>query len=267
MIPKELQNMKPLEGSESLPRDADYLGAIDFIPGTEPVLTIGNLYNGEITLSQGKQKKKVITFVEERVPGINEVRPLVLNRTNWKTLKKLFGDMTASTLKGKRIQLYLQSGVRNPGTKEVGSGIRIRETIPAAGAKYQPPVCEECGKEIVGMTGFSPEQVATINKKRYGKCLCVECGKKAKEALMTQSNSAQTPQTEGVQTARNDGAGTAKTSAAQAAAEKNEAKAKEEAIVHTEEPIRSVPGGTKEGQAESAQMSLAERLAAEMEVQ
>ena len=248
MIPKELQNMKPLEGSESLPRDADYLGAIDFIPGTEPVLTISNLYFGEITLSQGKQKKKVITFVEERVPGINEVRPLVLNRTNWKTLKKLFGDMTASTLKGKRIQLYLQSGVRNPGTKEVGSGIRIRETVPAAGAKYQAPVCEECGKEIVGMTGFSPEQVATINKKRYGKCLCVECGKKAKEALTKETMTAQT-------------------SAAQAAAEKNEAKAKEEAIVHTEEPIRSDPGGTKEGQAESTQMSLAERLAAEMEVQ
>lgn len=184
MIPKELQNMRPLTGDESLPRDADYLGVIDFAAGVEPVLTIDKLYNGEITLSQGKQKKKVITFVEERVPGINEVRPLVLNRTNWKTLKKLFGEMTASALNGKKIQLYLQSGVRNPGTKEVGNGIRIRDKIPeGAGAKYVAPRCEECGKEITGLTGFTPEQIAATNKKRYGKCLCVECGKKRKAEI------------------------------------------------------------------------------------
>lgn len=183
MIPKELQSMKPLTGDESLPRDADYLGVIDFAPNAEPVLTIGNLYNGEITLSQGKQKKKVITFVEESVPGINEVRPLVLNRTNWKTLKKLFGEMTAATLKGKKIQLYLQSGVRNPGTKEIGSGIRIRDKIPTAGAKYVAPKCEECGLDITGLESFTPEQIAATNKKRYGKCLCVECGKKRKAEL------------------------------------------------------------------------------------
>lgn len=184
MIPKELMNMKPLEGNESLPRDADYLGAIDFTAGAEPVLTIANLYNGEITLSQGKQKKKVITFVEERVPGINEVRPLVLNRTNWKTLKKLFGDMTASALKGKKIQLYLQSGIRNPGTKEVGYGIRVRDKIPeGAGGKYIPPKCEGCGKDITGLSGFTPEQIAATNKSRYGQCLCVECGKKRKAEL------------------------------------------------------------------------------------
>lgn len=184
MIPKELQNMKPLTGDESLPRDADYLGVIDFAAGAEPVLTIDKLYNGEITLSQGKQKKKVITFVEERVPGINEVRPLVLNRTNWKTLKKLFGEMTASALNGKKIQLYLQSGVRNPGTKEVGNGIRIRDKIPeGAGKKYVAPKCEECGKEITGLTGFTPEQIAATNKQRYGKCLCVECGKKRKAEI------------------------------------------------------------------------------------
>ena len=182
MIPKELQNMKPLQGDESLPRDADYMGAVDIDKGTEPVLTIKNLYNGEITLSQGKQKKKVITFVEERVPGINEVRPLVVNRINWKTLKKMFGSLTAATLEGKKIQLYLQSGVRNPGTGEKGDGIRIRDKAPT-GTKYETPKCEACGKEITGLQNFTPEQIAATNKQRYGKCLCVECGKKAKAEL------------------------------------------------------------------------------------
>lgn len=181
MIPKELQNMKPLEGNESIPRDADYMGAIDFEPGAEPVLTIDQLYNGEITLSQGKKKKTVITFVEERVHGINEVRPLVLNKINWKTMRKMFGDMKASTLKGKRIQLYLQPGVRNPGTKEIGNGIRIREKIPD-GTKYEAPKCEACGKAVTGSGSFSAEQIASASRQKYGKCLCIECGKKAKEA-------------------------------------------------------------------------------------
>lgn len=182
MIPKELLNAKPLTGGESLPRDADYLGAIDFIGDAEPVLTINQLYNTEITLAQGKEKKKVITFKEEKVPGINEVRPLVLNRTNWKTLKKLFGDMSAATLGGKRIQLYLQSGVRIPGTKEIGKGIRIRDKIPD-GKAYEPPKCEGCGKPIAGTTSFSPEQLFAASKQKYGRGLCVECGKKAKAEM------------------------------------------------------------------------------------
>lgn len=182
MIPKELLNAKPLTGDERLPRDADYLGAIDFIGDTEPVLTINQLYNTEITLQKGKEKKKIITFKEEKVPGINEVRPLVLNRTNWKTLKKLFGDMTAATLSGKKIQLYLQSGVRIPGTNETGNGIRIRNKIPD-GKAYEAPKCERCGKPIAGTTSFTAEQLVAASKQKYGKKLCVECGKKAKAEL------------------------------------------------------------------------------------
>ena len=182
MIPKELQNMKPLSGDESLPRDADYMGAIDIDEGSEPILTINHLYNGEITLSKGKEKKKVITFVEEKANGINEVRPLVLNRANWKMLKKLFGQVTPKALEGKKIQLYLQDGVRNPSTGEKGKGIRIRDKAPT-GAKYVAPKCEGCGKAITGMANFTAEQIAAASKQKYGKCLCVECGQKAKAEL------------------------------------------------------------------------------------
>lgn len=180
MIPNELKSMRPLQGDESLPREADYMGAIDIAAGTEPVLTIRNLYKGEITLSKGKEVKGVITFAEDRVPGINEVRPLVLNKTNWKTLKKLFGEVSAK-LEGKQIQLYLQPGVRNPGTGEKGNGIRIREQIPD-GKAYEPPKCEKCGKVIIGTSGFTPEQLFSASRQKYGKGLCIECGKKAKAA-------------------------------------------------------------------------------------
>ena len=184
MIPKELQNMKPLHGDEPLPRDSEYLGADDIETDKEPVLTIKNIYRGKVTLSRGKEVKNVLTFVEESVPGIiGEVRPMILNSTNRQTLKGLFKHVTANALEGKKIQLYIEHGVRNPANGEMTDGIRIRDKAPAGAAKYVAPKCEECGKEIKGLSNFTAEQIAAGSKQKYGKCLCVECGKKAKEAL------------------------------------------------------------------------------------
>ena len=185
MITKELQNMRPMSGKERLGawRDSEYMGAEDIEQGTEPVLTIKALYNGMITLARGKERHDVIAFVEESVPGsINQVRPLVVNSTNRKTLRKLYKGTSADVLVGKKIQLFLQPGVRDPSTGDKVDGIRIRDKIPS-GAKYVAPKCEACGKEITGLTGFTPEQIAATNKQRYGKALCVECGQKRKAEI------------------------------------------------------------------------------------
>lgn len=184
MIPKELQNMRPLKGDERLQRDSEYLGADDIDAGTEPVVTIKNAYRGKVTLQRGKEVKNVLTFVEESVPGIKEVRPLIVNSTNRQVLKKLFGAVTADALEGKKIQLWIEHGVRNPAKNELTDGIRIRDKVPSgAGTKYVPPKCEGCGKDITGLDSFTPEQIAATNKQRYGKCLCVECGKKRKAEI------------------------------------------------------------------------------------
>lgn len=185
MIPNELQRMKPLTGKERLGafRDSEYLGAEDIEPGTEPVLTIKAIYNGMITLSRGKERHDVISFVEESVPGmINQVRPLVVNSTNRKTLRKLFKSATAEALVGKKIQLFLQSGVRDPSTGDTVDGIRIRPTVPK-GASYEAPKCQMCGKAITGLQNYTAEQIAATNRQRYGKALCVECGKKLKAEM------------------------------------------------------------------------------------
>ena len=182
MVPDELKRLKAMTGKERLGafRDSEYLGAEDIEPGTEPVLTIKAIYNGMITLARGKERHDVIEFAEEKVPGsINQVRPLVVNATNRKTLRKLFKAVDAQTLVGKKIQLFLQPGVRDPSTGDKVDGIRIRDKAPT-GAKYTPPKCEECGKEIKGMSNFTPEQIAAGSKQKYGRCLCVECGQKAK---------------------------------------------------------------------------------------
>lgn len=182
MIPDELKRMKPMTGSERLGanRDSEYLGAEDIEPGTEPVLTIKALYNGMITLQRGKENKDVIVFAEERVPGINNVRPLVCNATNRKTLKKLYKSVTADALVGKKIQLWIDNKVRDPQTGELTDGIRIRPRIPMD-KKAEAIVCEQCGKPIKAIGQFSAEQIASINQKRYGKKLCGECSKKIGE--------------------------------------------------------------------------------------
>ena len=193
MIPSELKSLKPMSGKERLGafRDSEYLGAEDIEPGTEPVLTIKALYNGMITLARGKERHDVIAFEEETVPGsINQVRPLVVNSTNRKTLRKLFKGTSAEALVGKRIQLFLQPGVRDPSTGDKVDGIRIRDKAPT-GKPVKTFKCSECGKDITGMGNFTAEQLAAASKEKYGKYFCVECGQKKKAEMEAAAKAAE----------------------------------------------------------------------------
>lgn len=182
MIPDEVKRMRPLSGKERLgaDRDSEFMGAEDIDPGQEPVLTIKNIYNGMVTLSRGKEKKDFIVFVEETVPGIKTVHPLIVNATNRKTLRKLYKSVSADTLEGKKIQLYIENNVRDPSTGDRVDGIRIRPRVPAA-KPAGPVLCDECKKPIAAVGGYSPEDIARINKGRYGRCLCAACSKKLSE--------------------------------------------------------------------------------------
>lgn len=180
MITKDLEHMKPLKGDEKLERDSEYMGADDIDSGVEPILTIKNIYRGKVTLQRGKEVKNVLTFVEESVPGIVEVRPLIVNSTNRQTLKKLYKQVTANALEGKKVQLWIEHGVRNPAKNELTDGIRIRDFIPEKGKAYTAPKCSVCGKDIVAVGGFTAEQIAKNTKSKYGKQMCVECGQKVK---------------------------------------------------------------------------------------
>lgn len=120
--------LRQLTGDERLGqmRESEYLGAEDIDDGVEPVLTIAGLWYGSVTLQRGKENKDVLSFTEERVPGVMQVRPLIVNSTNRKTLRKLFGDAKASTLVGKQIQLFVDHNVRDPQDGGMTDGIRIR---------------------------------------------------------------------------------------------------------------------------------------------
>lgn len=197
MIPEELKRAKPMTGKERLGqlRDSNYLGAEDLDDSIEPVLTIQHIYNAMVTLQRGKERKDVITFVEESVPGIKVVRPLIVNATNRKTLRKIYRAVTAENLEGKRIQLYLENNVRDPSTGDKVDGIRIRPKVPTA-KSAEVVMCEMCKKPITSFGQYSAEQMVQISKERFnGRCVCATCGAELKKQMEAEA-AAQAAQTE-----------------------------------------------------------------------
>jgi len=178
--------LRQLTGDERLGqmRESEYLGAEDIDDGVEPVLTIAGLWYGSVTLQRGKENKDVLSFKEERVPGIMQVRPLIVNSTNRKTLRKLFGDAKASTLVGKQIQLYVDHNVRDPQDGGMTDGIRIRPYKPRVQKQKQEPVppCTDCKQPIKPAMGKDANWVAAYTVKHYGVPLCAACAQKRKVA-------------------------------------------------------------------------------------
>ena len=179
-ITEELRRIKPLSETDRLGmnRDSEYLGAIDLDPEIEPVLTIGAIYNGMVTLQRGKENKDVLVFEEDSVPGLKNVRPLIVNATNRKTLKKLYGSLSVGNLVGKKVQLYIDSNVRDPSTGERTEGIRIRQKKPSVAPA---PVCADCGNPIKASGKFTAQVLADMTRNQFGRPLCVDCAKRAKQ--------------------------------------------------------------------------------------
>lgn len=171
--------MERITGSGSLKRyfNSEYIGAYSIDRGIEPVLTIDSLWYGEVTLAQGrKEPHVVIEFKEKSVKGVEEVKPLILNATNRKALKKAYGADTAETLEGKPIQLYIDPKVRDPQDGGFTEGLRIRQFVPRG---YK---CEKCGRVVTAYGKKGAVEMVAYTKEKYGKALCADCAKKTAEA-------------------------------------------------------------------------------------
>lgn len=98
----------------------DYLGAYDFQPGEERVLTIANVTSETVTNSDGKGEDCIVC-------RFTTGKPMILNRTNAKTIAKLYGTPYIEEWAGKSIQLYV-TRVRAFG--DMVEALRIRPTEP-----------------------------------------------------------------------------------------------------------------------------------------
>lgn len=148
----------------------DYLGAYALEPGQELIVTIKSVANEVVTGTDGKKETcSVMHFVEN-------VKPLVLNATNSKTITKLLKTPYIEEWRGRKIQLYVQNGIKAFG--DVVDAIRVRDFLPVA----QELKCADCGKVIEAYKKMSAEVLAQYTLKNYGRMLCSECAAKAAEA-------------------------------------------------------------------------------------
>lgn len=160
----------------------DYLGAYSVMDaGQDLVLTIKSVTEELVTGADGKKEQCVVArFVEPE-------KPMILNKTNMKAIEKLYGTPFIEEWAGKKIQIY---SARVKAFGDTVDALRIRPTIP------KPTVikCEQCGGDVKAIGNYTAEQIATVNKQRYGKILCGACSAKLKEEKKNGTDTGELPQ-------------------------------------------------------------------------
>lgn len=148
----------------------DYLGAYALEPNQDLVVTIKSVANEVVTGADGKKETcSVMRFTEN-------VKPLVLNATNSKTITKLLKTPYIEEWQGRKIQLYIEKNVKAFG--DVVDAIRVRPFLPVE----KELKCADCGKKIEGNGRSTADVIAKYTLDKYGRMLCNECGKKEHEA-------------------------------------------------------------------------------------
>ena len=135
--------------------------------GVEKVVTIKDIDMAECYDEQTKTK------IQKQTVFFEECKPMVLNKTNAKALKKLFSpnsDNPADAF-GHRVILKVEK-VKAFG--KVTTGIRIKE--------FSEEKCPICGNVILPYAGKSVQEIKDISERNLGQVMCGECMKnKAKE--------------------------------------------------------------------------------------
>jgi len=157
--------------------DPNYLGSWDLQNGSI-VATIKRVEQ-KLIFNQTKGKEEACVVAEFSDPGI---KPMVLNKTNCKTIQKLTGTPFIEKWAGQRVEIKTEK-VKAFG--EVVDALRIGKTVPPQRESKRPDpapeTCSDCGATVTEFGGYSPAQIAASTKSKYGRVLCAECAKKEKE--------------------------------------------------------------------------------------
>lgn len=122
----------------------------------ERILTIKQIRREEIISTNGKKTMVAVCRFED------DKLPMVLNKTNLRTLEKIFKTDKIEDWYGKKIMVYVKSGIKFG--KELVKGLRVRE-VPQR-------FCQVCKKEI-------SEEIYQGSIKKYGIAFCsAECKEK-----------------------------------------------------------------------------------------
>lgn len=130
--------------------------------GSEKVVTIKDIDLAECYDEATKSK------VQKQTVFFEECKPMVLNKTNAKTLKRLFSPNSDDPRNafGHRVILKVEE-VKAFGKKT--TGIRIKE--------FSEEKCPVCGKAILPYAGKTVAEIKEISKRNLGSVMCGLCMK------------------------------------------------------------------------------------------
>lgn len=149
-------------------KNPNYLGAWDLeeLPHHEVTLTIGKIVDEKVVAAGQSELCTVCHFVEKGW------KPMILNVTNKKTLCKLYKTTDTEKLVGKAVAIGIEQ-VKAFG--DIHDALRIRKRIPNPENAVK---CADCGSDIQGAMGKGADYIAAYTKKKFGVCLCFDCGQK-----------------------------------------------------------------------------------------
>lgn len=155
----------------------DYLGTYALEDGKDLTVAIDYVRRENVTGNNGRSEQCMVAHFS------GDIKPMILNRTNAKTITKVLGSPYIEDWAGKSITLYADT-TRFGG--DIVECLRVRPYAPQQPVAKQAVhtasdlICENCGAVIVAAYGKSAEVVAEQTKAKYGKQLCAKCA--AKEA-------------------------------------------------------------------------------------
>jgi len=100
----------------------NYIGAYTLDPGQDMILTIRNCIRETVTGEAGKKEECTILYFMEA-----GIKPMILNKTNAKTIAKIHGTPYIQQWAGKQIQIYSKQ-VDAFGTTT--DALRVRDFVP-----------------------------------------------------------------------------------------------------------------------------------------
>lgn len=141
----------------------NYLGAYAFQPGEEKTVTIREIRQELVQNQNGKEECTVAYFDED-------VKPLILNKTNCKSIAKVWGTPYIEDWPGKKITLKVK---KISAFGEMTDAVRVSLERPSD----EIILCEKCGNPITASSGRTPKVIAEATRNKYGKALCLACVK------------------------------------------------------------------------------------------
>jgi hypothetical protein len=100
----------------------DYLGSYSITDGNDLILTIKEVKTEKVTGDKGRKEDCLIVHFKE------DVKPMILNRTNCKAIEKAHKTAFIEDWKGKSIAVYVKDGIEAFG--DVVEALRVRPYKP-----------------------------------------------------------------------------------------------------------------------------------------